>query len=295
MTHITTRGHRRGVPHAELISHRVLAASTALLGIGLAANSLLGPLITGTIRYRFSATLINQGIGLDAVAIAAVFPVAVSAAVLIWRRNHAGLVLAFIPATFAAYMLPQYVVGPEYLRIAGNNERFFPFHVALLVLTLGVLLAAWQAIEDEWLLPHSRRSDRMRAMALFGVAGFILFGRWLPALIDLVGGGRMNSEYLENPTSYLLIGLLDIGVVVPAAVTAGMALLRGVRWARKAAFAVIAWFALVPASIAAMAITMEANADPNAEPTVMWVFTVAAVIFTVGAALLFRPLFVRRR
>ncbi len=295
MTHITTRGHRRGVPHAELISHRVLASSTALLGIGLAANSLLGPLVTGTIRYRFSTTLINQGIGLDAVAIAAVLPVAIVASILIWRRNHCGLVLAFIPATFAAYMLPQYLIGPEYIRIAGNNERFFPFHVVLFVVAVGVMLAAWQVIEDEWLLPHSRRSDRMRALALFGVAGFILFGRWLPALIDMVGGSRMNAEYLENPTSYLLIGLLDLGVVVPAAVTAGVALLRSVRWARKAAFAVIAWFALVPASIAAMAITMEINGDPNAEPTVMWVFTVAAVIFTVGAAMLFRPLFVRRQ
>jgi hypothetical protein len=44
-----------------------------------------------------------------------------------------------------------------------------------------------------------------------------------------------------------------------------------------------------------MAITMEVNADPHSEPTVMWVFTVAAVIFTVGAAVLFRPLFTRRR
>jgi hypothetical protein len=295
MTHIMTRGHRRGVPHAELISHRVLASATALLGVGLAANSLLGPLVTETIRYRFSTSLINQGIGLDAVALFAVFPVAIVAAVLIWRANHAGLVMAFVPATFAAYMLPQYVIGPDYLGIRGNNERFFPLHVLLFVVSLGVLLAAWQAIEDEWLLPHSRQSDRMRAMALFGVAGFVLVGRWLPTLIDLVNGAPKTAEFLENPTSYLLIGLLDLGLVVPAAMTAAVALIRGVRWARKAAYAVIAWFALVPASIAAMAITMEVNGDPNAEPIVMWVFTAAAVVFTVGAVMLFRPLFSRRR
>ena len=43
-------------------------------------------------------------------------------------------------------------------------------------------------------------------------------------------------------------------IVVPAAITAALGMLRGVRWARKAAYCVIAWFALVPASIAAMTI-----------------------------------------
>lgn len=291
MADITTKRQRRHVPHAELIPHRMLATATMLLGLGLAANSILGPFGLEVIRYRFSTTLINQGIGLDAVAIFAVFPVALLSAVLMWRARHPGLVIAFIPSTFAAYMLPQYVVGPDYLGISGNNEQFFPFHVGLFVLALGVAVSAWRAIEDERLRPHSRTSDRRRAVVLFGVAAFILVGRWLPALVELVAGSPTVSEYLENPTSYLLIGLLDLGIVVPAAVVAGFGLLRGARWARKAAYAVIGWFALVPASIAAMAITMELNGDPASQPTTMWVFTVAGVVFTVGAALLFRPLF----
>lgn len=295
MADIKTQRRRGPVPHAELISHRGLALATALLGCGVAANALLGPLAFEVIEYRFSTTLINQGIGLDAVALFAVFPVALLAGALMWRARHAGLVLAFVPATFAAYMLPQYVIGPEYLTRPGNNEQFFPFHLALFVLAMGVLLFAWNAVEDERLGPHSRPSDRMRAMTLFGVAGFILLGRWLPAMVELVQGSPSLAEFRENPTSFMLIGWLDLGVVAPAAVAAGVGLLRGARWARKAAYSVIAWFALVPASIAAMAITMELNGDPNANTNTMWVFTVAAVVFTAGAAWLLRPLFGRDR
>jgi hypothetical protein len=293
MTDTTTQRQRRHVPHAELIPHRGLALATLLLGLGVAANSLLGPLILGAIEYRFSTSLINQGIGLDAVALCAVFPVAILACILMWRARHAGLVLAFIPSTFAIYMLPQYVIGPEYLRLSGNNEQFFPFHLALFVLAVGVFLFAWNAVEDERLRPHTRPSDRMRAMVLIAVAGFVLVARWLPALIELVEGTPNLADFRENPTSFLLIGWLDLGIVVPAAITAAVGLLRGVRWARKAGYAVIAWFALAPASIAAMAITMVVNDDPNADTGTMWMFTVAGGLFTVGAAALFAPVFHR--
>ena len=291
MTDITTQRQRRRVPHAELISHRGLAFATVLLGLGVAANAVLGPFLLEIIDYRFSTTLVNQAIGLDAVALCAVFPVAILASILMWRRHHVGLVLAFIPSTFAIYMLPQYVIGPEYLRLSGNNEQYFPFHLALFVLAVGVFLFAWNAVEDERLRPHSRPSDRMRAMVLVAVAGFIFVGRWLPALVELVEGTPALADFRENPTSFLLIGWLDLGIVVPAAITAAIGLLRGARWARKAAYAVIAWFALVPASIAAMAITMVVNGDRNADTGTMWVLSVAGALFTVGAAALFTPLF----
>ncbi len=222
MTDITKQRQRRHVPHAELIPHRGLAAATMLLGLGVAANAVLGPFILEVIDYRFSTSLVNQGIGLDAVALCAVFPVAVVASILMWRARHVGLVLAFIPSTFAIYMLPQYVIGPEYLRLSGNNEQFFPFHLALFVLAMGVFLFAWNAVEDERLRPHSRPSDRMRAMVLVALAGFIFAGRWLPALVELVEGTPSLADFRVNPTSFLLIGWLDLGIVVPAAIAAAI-------------------------------------------------------------------------
>jgi hypothetical protein len=242
------------------------------------------------IRYRFSTTLINQGIGLDAVALFGAAPLSIIAGVLVLRGHRAGPVLAFVPATFTGYMAPQYVVGPDYLGLVGNNERFFLLHIALFVLAVTLIVGAWRAVDRTKLRPDSRASDRRRSLVLLGVAAFIVLGRWLPGLIELLGGDPTNADYLENPTSYLLIGVLDLGLVVPAAIAGAVALLRGSVWARTAAYGVIGWLTLVPASIAAMAITMQVNNDPNADRGLVVIFTIAAAVFTLGAVILFKPM-----
>ena len=261
------------------------------LALGLVLNSLLGPLALEVIEYHFSESLINQGIGLDAVALFGAAPLALVAAFLVSRSHRAGPVLAFVPATFSVYMAPQYVVGPEYLTIPGNNEQFFLFHLAIFIIGVAVLLVAWSEVDRAWLPPSGRRADRRRSWVMLGVAAFILLGRWLPGIVDLMSGDPSTIDYLENPTSYLLIGLLDLGLVVPAALTSAIALRLGAAWARTAAYAVIGWFALVPAAVAAMAVTMQVNDDPNITAGATWVFVIAAVVFTVLAAFLYRPLF----
>ncbi|MBN2113422.1 MAG: hypothetical protein JW785_04770 [Acidimicrobiia bacterium] len=282
-------------PGTPTFAHRWLAGGLFALGAGLAANSLLGPLLLDVIRYHYSTTLINQGIGLDAVALFGAVPVSVAAGLLLLRGHRAGPLLAFVPTSFTAYMAPQYVVGPDYVGLPGNNEQFFLLHLGLFILAVVLMFGAWQGIDRSRLQPATRRDDRWRSLVLFGVAAFILLGRWLPGLIDLVGGNPANADYVENPTAYLLIGVLDLGLVVPAALAGAAALLRGVGWARTAAYAVIGWFALVPASVAAMAIAMQVNGDPNAGVADVVVFSVAAVVFTAGAVLLYRPAFAAPR
>lgn len=272
-------------------SRRWLAFGLIALGIGLAANSILGPFGLDVVDYHFSTTLINQGIGLDIVALFAVAPVAVIAGVLVLRGSPAGPVVGFIPATFATYMMPQYVVGPEYLDLPGNNEQFFLLHLGLFVLAIACLVGAWNSVDRASLRPASRTSDHRRSWVLFGVAAFILIGRWMPGILDLLSGDPEIVDFLENPTSYLLIGILDLGLVFPAAVITAVALRRGVDWARTASYAVIGWFALVPASVAAMALTMVVNDDPHADSGLATIFSVMAIIFTVGAVLLYRPMF----
>ena len=264
-----------------------------ILGIGIGTNAVLGPMGMRVIDYRFSETLIDQGIGLDVVALFGVVPVAFAAALLTRRDHAAGPVLAFVPTTFGAYMLPQYVVGPEYLSLPGNNEQFFLFHLALFVVAVAGLLLAWNSIDSQRLRPSSAASDLRRSWVMFGVAAFIGLGRWLPGLVELTAGDPALADFVENPTSYLLIGLLDLGLVAPAAIAAGVALRLHATWARKAAYAVIGWFAMVPASVASMAIVMVVRDDPAASTSLAGFFTVAALVFLLGAIALYRPMFWR--
>ena len=262
-----------------------------LLATGMATNSILGPLALGVIDYHYTEPLINQGIGLDTVALLVATPLAITAAILVARRHPAGPILAFSPAIFAAYMAPQYIIGPDYLGLPGNNERFFVLHLALFIVGIATAIAAWRSVDRSRLRPDTDRSDRRRSLVLFGVVAFIAGGRWLAGIIDLLEGNPTSVDYRENPTAYLLIGLLDLGIIVPATTATAVALRTHATWARSAAYAVIGWFALVPASVAAMSIVMQINGDPEATTGKTAMFVVAAVVFTAGAVQLYRPLF----
>ncbi len=268
-----------------------LIAGLAMLGAALATNAILGPLGADIIRYHYGVSMINQALGLDAVALLVAAPLAAVAAWLLHRRHQAGAVLAFAPALFGAYMLPQYVIGPDYLGLPGNNEDFVLGHVAVFIVAVAVAIAAWRHIDPALLLPRSRASDRRRSWVLLGLAAFIALGRQLPAVLAVAADPTTNAAYQDNPTAFWLVAFLDLGVVVPAAVATAVALRRGSPWARTGSYAVIGWFALVPASVAAMSLAMWLNDDPLVTTSDTVLFALVAGVLTLAAAWLYRPLF----
>lgn len=268
---------------------RSLVAGLVALAVGLAANALLGPFLLGVIRYHYGDAMTAQGVGLDAVALVIVVPVALLAAWLVHRDHVAGPPVAFIPATFAAYMAPQYVIGPDYVGLPGNNEQFFLLHLGLLLVGIAVVLLAWQAVDRIHLLPNTPSSDRRRSWLLLGAAAFILL-RWVPFLPELVNGSPTATAWTDNPTAFLLIALLDLALVVPATVTAALGLRAGALWGRSAGYAMLGFYAIVPLSVAAMAVSMVVHGTPGATPAGALGFVAVGLLFGLVVVLLFRPL-----
>lgn len=270
-----------------------LAVSLAALGAGLALNSLLGPLVADAIDYHYSETLNNQGIGLDAVALVVAVPLGLIAAVLCRRGHPAGPALAFSPAAFGAYMLPQYVIGPDYLGLPGNNERFFALHFGLFTLAIATLILAWSEFSAAQPALLSRRFRRAAAGGLIVLPVFMIGGLYIESLSDALSSKPDREVYLDNPTAFWIVAFLDLAVMAPASLAAAIGLLRGANWATNALYAVAGWFLLVPPSVAAMAIVMLVNDDPNASNGQVVVFGVAAVVFAGVGIALYRPLFQR--
>ncbi|SCE66922.1 hypothetical protein GA0070607_0176 [Micromonospora coriariae] len=81
-------------------SARLLGVGLVLLAAAVAAVVVLGPLVFGVLRYRTSATSMNQIIGGDAAALIVVAPVTVAVGVLAIRRHPAAPVLALAPSIF---------------------------------------------------------------------------------------------------------------------------------------------------------------------------------------------------
>jgi hypothetical protein len=286
---------RREVPPTRAAGERQTRVSLELalalisIAVGLAAVALLGPFAAGVVDYHVSESLRNQTIGLDAVSLLVVAPLAVIAALLVLRRHVAGAALALGIGAYTTYMFVQYILGPEYERLPGNNELLFPLYLVLFSLGWIVALAAWNTV-DTTRLPRLGRRDLLVGKLVLPVLAFLAFFRYVPALADWMSGSPEDPGYLAGPTFSWAIAMLDLGVFLPATVAACVGLVRGTPWAHKALYTVVGWFALVGPAVAAMAITMYVNDDPNASGANVAFMTALGLVFALVALFLFRPI-----
>jgi hypothetical protein len=273
---------------------RWLAAGLIPLGAIVAATAALGPFLADVIHYRTSDTTLNQIVGGDAAALFIVAPFTIAVGLLALRSHPAAPVLALAPAAYVTYTYTQLIVGQEYLRLPGNNERFFPLLLAGFVLAGSIAVGAWKAIDAERLPQTSRRLDRLAAGVLLFVAVYLVFGLHLGSLVDAMRDAPTRVEYVSSPTPFWLVKLMDLGIVVPVAVTAAVGVLRGTARARRTMYAIVGGYALLAASVAGMAITMLANGDPDSSAPTVAVFVCFALTFLALAVALYRPLFTRQ-
>jgi hypothetical protein len=277
-------------PIEPIQRHDWLGIALIALGMGLIANSLLGPLVADAIHYPLSESLLNQTIGLEAVSLFLVAPFCILAGVLTIQGHVPAPLLGFGPAAYGGYMFMQYIVGPEYRYYPG----VLPLHLGLFILSAGVSVAAWAAVDRRSLPRITPRSERRYGVLLLVLVAFIV-ARYLPTLFAALRGDPLTAEFRDDVSMYWSIFLLDLGIVVPATIAAAVALIRGAGWGRKALYAVFAWFAFVPPSVAAMSIVMVVRDDPNAAVEEAIVLTIAAAVFLALAVRLYRPLVGRRR
>jgi NhaP-type Na+/H+ or K+/H+ antiporter len=85
--------------------------------------------------------------------------------------------------------------------------------------------------------------------------------------------------------------MLDLGVLLPATIAACVGLARERAWAHEALYLVVGWFGLVGPAVAAMAIAMYANDDPNASGAEALFMTALGLAFAILALVVYLPLF----
>jgi hypothetical protein len=278
---------------APTVAQSWLGVALLTLAAGVAALSLLGPLVTGAINYRISDLILSQLIGLDAVSLVLVAPLATLAGVLTLGRHPLGPVLALGPTVYVAYMTPQYILGPDYLNLTGNNERFFGLLLALFVLGVCGAITAWAAI-DLPRLPVSSARERLVGRVLLPIAAVLVFVRYLPGLADWMSAEPTAKDYLAGPIFAWTIALLDLGLALPASVAVCIGVHRGARWARKGLYTIVAWYALVGSAVAAMAISMYARDDATMSVAQMAIMSVLGAALVALAMLVYAPLLRRR-
>jgi hypothetical protein len=277
-----------GLPPPLGAADRWLPVVLIGLALGIAASSLLGPLVLGLMRYRTSPTTANQLLGSDTAALFVIAPLTLLAAVLAARRHPIAPQLALGIGVYAVYTYAQIIIGQEYLRLPGNVERFFPLLLGVFILAEAVIVLAWRSLP-----PLPRPSTALRRAAgivLLLVATFLVFGQHLRPMITAWQDPSSLTEYASSPTPFWMVKLMDLGIIVPAAVAAGVGLLRGASWAVQVTYVLITGYTCLAISVAAMGVVMYVNSDPDASLGVMAGFLVFATVFATLTVLLYRPL-----
>jgi hypothetical protein len=261
-----------------------------ILGAGAALVALLGPLVGDVIRYHASEGAVNQIIGGDVAGLVLVAPVSILAGILVWRSHVAGPVLALGPAVYALYMYSQLALGNDISRYPGNSERFFLLYLGLFMLAGAIAIHAWTMIDIDRLPVTRRWVARTLGIFFLVVAAFLVFGLHVPGLVDAWAGQPTSTEYLADPAVFWLVKFMDLGIVVPALVLAGIGILRNRPRVAKISYAGVGWAALLGASVAGMAIVMQATGDPGATLANAVAFGGFAAVAVVMAVVVYLPL-----
>lgn len=274
---------------------RLLGMGLVLLGAAVAVVAVLGPLVFDVLRYHTSATSMNQIIGGDAAVLMVVAPVSVAVGVLAIRGHPAAPVLALAPSVFVVYTYTQLIVGNEYLRLPGNVERFFPLMLGIFILAGAIAIRSWSSVPAAQLPAGSARAERVAGVLLLVIAAFVVVGLHLPSFLDAVRDQPTGVQYLSSPTPFWLVKLMDLGIIVPAAVAVGIGALRHRDWARKPVYAILGAYTLIGVSVAAMGITMSLRDDPDASIPTLIGMALLAVLLAGVTCYVYRPLFRRVR
>ena len=267
-----------------------LAVGLFVLGAGAALVALLGPLAGDIIRYHASEGAINQIIGGDVAGLLLVAPVSVLAGILVLRGKSAGRVLALGPSVYALYMYSQLALGGDFVRYPGNSERFFLLYLGLFVVAGAIVTRAWGMIDVDRLPVTKRWVDRTLGVYFLVVAAFLAVGLHLPGLVDAWADQPTSAEYLADPAVFWLVKFMDLGLVVPGLILAGVGILSARPWVAKLEYAAVGWAALLGSSVAGMAIVMQIAGDPAASVANTVAFGTFAVIALAFALVLYTPL-----
>lgn len=256
------------------------------LGVGLALNSLVGPLAFDLVDYPLSEMLMNQTIGLDAVGLFVIAPASFVAAEFVRsRRRLLGLFSTTVIGSFIAYMFVQFVVGPDYLHYPGTMALQLALFIGGWITALG----AWNATARAPMPPMTARSARGHSWVMVAVAGFVAL-RYLAIIPAAISGDSIPEESLAEPAMLWTITLMDLGIFVPATVATVVALRRSAPWAQRALYVLTGWFVLVTVAVWAMSIAMVINDDPYGAPAQIVLFSVTAALVIAYATVLYRPL-----
>lgn len=186
-----------------------------LAGMTLIYLAVMGPLISGAIRYRAPQVINNQLIGQDLVNLTVLAPVLILGGCLLWLRRKAAKYLLIATPLFLIYYSLSYTIGWEWSspRYSGNNEKYFFYFLFIQIAALLILLYCLAVFPKKVAATFKKRSLAIYS-ALFVFFLMVFAGMWAKEVLEVIRTGTTRG-YDISPVAFWLVRVFDLGFSIP--------------------------------------------------------------------------------
>ena len=207
---------------AWALSVAVVVLMVVQAGLGLAVDALYPEQVWAVAAFR----------GNDLVTLVAVAPVLVLAMVATRQRPTSASVLVWLGLLFyGSYNYAYYAFGAAFSDV-------FLLHVAAFTASVAALVLLGSSIDATEAARGVVGGTRARVVAVFtGLVGAALLGAWGTASVRFAVTGEL-ADNIMPPAAVHLVYALDMGVLAPAFLLAGVLLWRHLPWGAVLAVAV---------------------------------------------------------
>lgn len=262
---------------------RIFTGLMAILaGITLIYLAVMGPLVSGAIKYRTPEVINNQLIGQDLVNLAVLAPLLIVGGILLWLRKNAARYLLIATPLFLIYYALSYTLGWEWSspQYSGNNEKYFFYFPFILIATLLILLYSYSVFPKR-VAAIFRKKPLMIYSILFVFFLFVFAGMWITEVIEVIKTGTTRG-YDISPIAFWLVRVFDLGFSIPLGLISVYLL-----WTRASKAYPILWlfygfFFTQILAVNTMGWMMFVRRDPAFALRDLLVFSVLALIIIFG-------------
>lgn len=205
--------------HFASFEQYAVGTAAVLVGLAIAAVSILGPLALGIIRYRWSAYSIQVVSGQDLIHLFFLVPICLAGGLLRIMGSPKSRYLLIAVGPYLIYQFALLAIAPEWANpdYAGQTSTSQNFFWLYAMIVFGGLLLTFDSLSQ--LLPEGvpqLNRKVLRGILLYTVAfAVLLLALWLVQIANVLANGVAVKAYYRAPTVFWWIRIFDIAAVVP--------------------------------------------------------------------------------
>ncbi|RFT17073.1 MAG: hypothetical protein OP8BY_1015 [Candidatus Saccharicenans subterraneus] len=262
---------------------RIFIGLVAILaGAILIYLAVMGPLITGAIKYKTADDINNQLIGQDLVNLVVLASILIAGGVLLLRRKSTAKYLLLATPLFLIYYAISYTIGWEWSspRYSGNNERYFFYFLFILIAALLIMLYCLSVFPKNVFSTFKKKSLLIYSI-LFVLFLLVFAGMWIKEVLEVIKTGTTRG-YDIAPTAFWLVRVFDLGFSIPLGLLSVYLLWTRAARAYPLIYMFYGFFFTQILAVNAMGWMMFIRHDPAFALRDLVVFSILALIIVFG-------------